>query len=1671
MARKTSVWLTGLVLVTALVTISLVGLKDVSAYKLDATQSAPQATKATVVPAAKTVSNGQAVALSENPQFIGENKIAVGVQPYANASVIEFSNGYKINTSEGEPKLPTDLKYDAPKGDEFTYYIVQFNGPVQEAWRKGLEKAGAEVMFYLPNYAFVVRMNQTIDKNIRASKSEVKWTGLYQPAYKISPRLASKAKDGKIRASINLFSPEDVSGAIKQIEAIVGHKIFYNSSFEWEPGKFNKKVFVDVTLDQLTALANLPGVSWIEPMPEMKILNANTQVTMQNGVLTANARPFWAKGISGEGQLIQNLDTGCAEANEYFRDASNRKSTWYWDNTHRKVVGQQPGARADEVDLGWAAGTMSKFGDESANSYHGTHTTGSNCGNDSSILTGLYEGMAKHAKLVFIDGGGDSGSVYGTWDINRVGSWGWDSTYKYLGQRAYISSNSWGSDDGGVYSSSSMESDQFMWSHKDYLWVFANGNTGTEAVPLSKAGSPATCKNGVAVGALAAAGASGLGGANTKATFSSWGRLVDGRLSPTVCAPGTNIISADGDGAGTRTMSGTSMACPIVAGATAMLRQYFTEGWYPTGTKIAADGFTPSAALMKATLMICGDSTTSWAGSFVPDSLFGWGRVNLDTSLFFSGNGVKLLLNDNRTGVNTGEAVEYLLTIPSLATGLKISLTWTDYPGSTTAAQALVNDLDLDAYDPSAARYRGNRYGSVLPRQSVTTATSNDNIDIAEGIKVVAPAVGTWRIRVTGKNVAMGPQPFALVITYKTSLAVTPAMGKVYLDKNTYDTPIGGGVGDTLRIEIHDPNNVLASNNVAVFAKLVETQPETISCVKVGDGLFRGKIALYNGNPLHADGRLSVDYLDSVRVVYVDASPAGTDTAFASINGGSFTITNVRAGDTQPPAGSMKLIMWNTSQNTTSRVYYGTTTALGSIASVDTPLMINNTVKLTGLAANQIYYYDVESKDANGNTLRDDNGGRHYMFSTGGGSGQNDILIWMWDDNGFANSFIHGDYLTSALNKGGWGYDWWSSQLQGAVTTAQLKKYKAVFIQVAQDGSSGGTYPAFTPAQRDTLIAYHNAGARFAVTGNDIGWDTWENQAIGPDLQADTIFCRNYLHFVYKSDIIIENNALTVYGITADPISGAYTAGVSHTSWREGACGDGIINSQWAPGYSGAAGTGSAVWDFPLAADSCGTKWQSTNTFGSLGNGVWGGYQTRTVFNAFEITQLEAANPTSAARTDILNKMFIWLIGHDHPYDSIQTPVAGQVYTGNSIPIAWRAYAKGGATIDTTWVEYSNNEGASWNTLLKTTSLVASPYTWDITARENGTKYQVRVRVQDKGLYPAMSGFDTVGNFTIQRVGNDFTGPVIVPGTIKFARNPVGNQAGNGFIVSCDASDSSTGLSGIGAVRCSVRVGASSYVGNLSPTDGSWGSIYEKAHGGISTFNWAPGTYTVYLRAQDNSAAKSVNNWGAWSTASLTVLSGISTPGAVSLSFFNHLVSTQGVTLKWATQSELDSKLWEIERSASAAGPYVKIAEKEAQGTTNQPTEYEYFDVSVAPQRVYYYQLVEVSRSGDRTAYGPVEVRTLGPASFALGAPIPNPFSGQAEIRFQLPVASNVSLKIYNITGQLVNTLVNEVRPAGYYSTIWNGKNDKGQTMSNGVYFYSLEAGSYKSTKKITLIK
>ncbi|MHB8078654.1 MAG: FlgD immunoglobulin-like domain containing protein [Candidatus Krumholzibacteriia bacterium] len=83
----------------------------------------------------------------------------------------------------------------------------------------------------------------------------------------------------------------------------------------------------------------------------------------------------------------------------------------------------------------------------------------------------------------------------------------------------------------------------------------------------------------------------------------------------------------------------------------------------------------------------------------------------------------------------------------------------------------------------------------------------------------------------------------------------------------------------------------------------------------------------------------------------------------------------------------------------------------------------------------------------------------------------------------------------------------------------------------------------------------------------------------------------------------------------------------------------------------------------------------------------------------------------------------------------------------------------------------------------------------------------------------------------------------------------------------------------------------------------------------------------------------------------------------------------------------------------------------------------------------------------------------------------PNPFNPSTKIEFTLPRAGQVELKIYNVRGELVKTLLNENRDAGTQSVVWDGRNSTGQSVSSGVYFYSLKAGSYEKMEKMTLVK
>jgi hypothetical protein len=93
------------------------------------------------------------------------------------------------------------------------------------------------------------------------------------------------------------------------------------------------------------------------------------------------------------------------------------------------------------------------------------------------------------------------------------------------------------------------------------------------------------------------------------------------------------------------------------------------------------------------------------------------------------------------------------------------------------------------------------------------------------------------------------------------------------------------------------------------------------------------------------------------------------------------------------------------------------------------------------------------------------------------------------------------------------------------------------------------------------------------------------------------------------------------------------------------------------------------------------------------------------------------------------------------------------------------------------------------------------------------------------------------------------------------------------------------------------------------------------------------------------------------------------------------------------------------------------------------------------------------------------------PTRFALYQNYPNPFNPITEIRFELPEATGVELKIFNTLGQLVTTLVSETRPAGAYTVKWDGKNSSGLPVSTGMYVYQIKAGKFSDAKKMLLLR
>ncbi len=196
-------------------------------------------------------------------------------------------------------------------------------------------------------------------------------------------------------------------------------------------------------------------------------------------------------------------------------------------------------------------------------------------------------------------------------------------------------------------------------------------------------------------------------------------------------------------------------------------------------------------------------------------------------------------------------------------------------------------------------------------------------------------------------------------------------------------------------------------------------------------------------------------------------------------------------------------------------------------------------------------------------------------------------------------------------------------------------------------------------------------------------------------------------------------------------------------------------------------------------------------------------------------------------------------------------------------------------------------------------------------------------------------------------------------------------------------------------------------------------------------------------------------------------------------SFAADVTVDQDIQLQWSVASQTNNLGWEVYRSIDN-DVFDMVSDLIAgDGTSDTFGSFDFLDQDLPMTNVVYYYLRQIDLNGTATRSSTIEValaptavleRAL-PLNTTLAQNFPNPFNPETTIQFDLAGETTVSLRVYDMTGQVVRTLVSANRSAGTYTELWNGTNEQGVKVGSGVYFYELKAGAFSSKKKMTLLQ
>ncbi|MEW5806737.1 MAG: MopE-related protein [Acidobacteriota bacterium] len=665
-----------------------------------------------------------------------------------------------FDTRSGLFDIPGELK----KGillqttDTMQYFIAQFNPDYFdygkfEVTRKEFENLGVQFFDYLSNRAHIVLLNSS-NYPIVASSPKIQFLEPYHPALKIAPNVGKIPLPDPVAAIspvyslvVMLFPNEPAIVASQKISQMGGMIKFV----------YGNTIYVDIDRSKIGEIASLEAVRGVFEVAPHFPHGEETTTVMQTGDYNEGAVPYFDVGVDGGGgggianpQYLQVVDTG---ASYDAGDLSNTRSDPGYpadptipNPSHRKIY-------LYKTTGSWGgSGDYKSCDDVASGGYtHGQVVSATALGNasdvDPSYGEGWYfydsndnpwkiDGVAKGAKLLFYDdyitpasgacdeGGSPTKSFYGGTPGSGILGDGYSN-----GARG--TNYSFGSDS-QVYDAHPQQIDEFLFENQEAMVFISAGNSSSDTNADGTAdertiGSPANSKNAIVVG-----GSGNAGYTNWRADFSSVGPVGSTskpRVAPLLMAPAVDYglqgisseyscKSQDNDQTGTvvcnstNNNSGTSFSSPAAMGASAIVRDYFAQGFYPDGTSSDAGNDADkvpviSGALVKAILIA---SAEFMDGAYISkkyrfNNEIGYGRIELRNVLPLitdPSTPVGLIIDDQ--GLSTGQGIspndsviiEFQVTDTTIP--LKAAVAWIDGTSTSPYGEDLINDLDLELW-------------------------------------------------------------------------------------------------------------------------------------------------------------------------------------------------------------------------------------------------------------------------------------------------------------------------------------------------------------------------------------------------------------------------------------------------------------------------------------------------------------------------------------------------------------------------------------------------------------------------------------------------------------------------------------------------------------------------------------------------------------------------------------------------------------------------------------------------------------------------------------------------------------------------------------------------------------------------------------------------------------